>query len=96
MGSPRFRRSGGTVRFMPHYRIRDAAGLLGVSDDTVRRWIDGGLTATGRGRPQGGRGRRTGGFARDHAGARPADPSGVRGRPGTVSSDWSPGSSPMG
>ncbi|MDJ0391854.1 helix-turn-helix domain-containing protein [Rhodococcus sp. G-MC3] len=29
---------------MPHSRIRvkDAAALLGVSDDTVRRWIDGG------------------------------------------------------
>jgi molybdopterin-binding protein len=31
---------------MPHLRIRDAAALLGVSDDTVRRWIDHGeLTA---------------------------------------------------
>ncbi|MGV9663145.1 TOBE domain-containing protein [Nocardia niigatensis] len=27
---------------MPDIRIRDAAQLLGVSDDTVRRWIDGG------------------------------------------------------
>ena len=26
---------------MPHYRISEAASLLGVSDDTVRRWIDG-------------------------------------------------------
>lgn len=25
---------------MPHVRIRDAAAFLGVSDDTVRRWID--------------------------------------------------------
>ncbi|GAA0511513.1 MerR family transcriptional regulator [Saccharopolyspora subtropica] len=25
---------------MPHYRIAEVAGLLGVSDDTVRRWID--------------------------------------------------------
>ncbi|MBH0130012.1 molybdopterin-binding protein [Salinibacterium sp. NK8237] len=24
---------------MTHYRISEAAGLLGVSDDTVRRWI---------------------------------------------------------
>ena len=24
----------------PFYRIAEAAGLLGVSDDTVRRWID--------------------------------------------------------
>jgi molybdopterin-binding protein len=32
---------------MPHMRIRDAAGFMGVSDDTVRRWIDhGALTAT--------------------------------------------------
>ena len=31
----------------PTIRIRDAADLLGVSDDTVRRWIDdGSLTAT--------------------------------------------------
>ena len=32
---------------MPHYRISQAASLLGVSDDTVRRWIDSGrLRAT--------------------------------------------------
>lgn len=31
---------------MPQYRISEAADLLGVSDDTVRRWIDAGqLTA---------------------------------------------------
>jgi molybdopterin-binding protein len=28
---------------MPQMRIREAAGYLGVSDDTVRRWIDQGL-----------------------------------------------------
>ncbi|MBV9513832.1 MAG: helix-turn-helix transcriptional regulator [Mycobacteriaceae bacterium] len=28
---------------MSAIRIRDAAELLGVSDDTVRRWIDGGV-----------------------------------------------------
>ena len=28
---------------MPHVRIREAAAYLGVSDDTVRRWIDRGL-----------------------------------------------------
>lgn len=28
---------------MTQIRIRDAANLLGVSDDTVRRWIDQGL-----------------------------------------------------
>jgi molybdopterin-binding protein len=27
---------------MPMYRVREAAALLGVSDDTLRRWIDGG------------------------------------------------------
>ncbi len=27
---------------MPQYRIAQAAALLGVSDDTVRRWIDSG------------------------------------------------------
>jgi molybdopterin-binding protein len=32
---------------VPTIRIRDAADLLGVSDDTVRRWIDdGNLTTT--------------------------------------------------
>ncbi|HLS49487.1 MAG TPA: helix-turn-helix transcriptional regulator [Actinomycetaceae bacterium] len=28
---------------MPRYRISEAASLLGVSDDTVRRWVDDGL-----------------------------------------------------
>jgi molybdopterin-binding protein len=27
---------------MPMYRVREAAALLGVSDDTLRRWVDGG------------------------------------------------------
>ncbi|WP_395243892.1 molybdopterin-binding protein [Agromyces sp. MMS24-K17] len=27
---------------MTHYRISEAAAVLGVSDDTVRRWIDAG------------------------------------------------------
>ena len=32
---------------MPYMRIREAAAYMGVSDDTVRRWIDRGLlTAT--------------------------------------------------
>ena|SRR5829696_5006445 len=30
---------------VPKIRISQAAGLLGVSDDTVRRWIDGGHLA---------------------------------------------------
>ena len=25
---------------MPMFRIKEAAGLLGVSDDTLRRWAD--------------------------------------------------------
>ena len=28
---------------MPHLRLKEAAAHLGVSDDTVRRWIDRGL-----------------------------------------------------
>ncbi|MDE0546066.1 molybdopterin-binding protein [Microbacterium sp. C7(2022)] len=33
---------------MPSYKVSEAARLLGVSDDTVRRWIDAGaLTTTG-------------------------------------------------
>lgn len=32
---------------MPQFRISEAAALLGVSDDTVRRWVDAGaLTAS--------------------------------------------------
>ena len=34
---------------MPSYPIREAADLLGVSDDTVRRWIDSGRLAAGSG-----------------------------------------------
>ncbi|WP_149205305.1 TOBE domain-containing protein [Actinotalea subterranea] len=32
---------------MPQYRIREAADLLGVSTDTVRRWSDAGRLTTG-------------------------------------------------
>ncbi|MCF8526671.1 MAG: TOBE domain-containing protein [Candidatus Nanopelagicales bacterium] len=32
---------------MPHMRISDAAGLLGVSDDTVRRYLDSGRLTSG-------------------------------------------------
>jgi molybdopterin-binding protein len=31
---------------VPNYKISDAARLLGVSDDTVRRWIEAGTLAT--------------------------------------------------
>jgi excisionase family DNA binding protein len=42
--------SGLESHFVPHYRIAQAAALLGVSDDTVRRWIDSGrLHATSAG-----------------------------------------------
>jgi molybdopterin-binding protein len=30
---------------MPTYRIREAADLLGVSDDSLRRWVDSGRVA---------------------------------------------------
>jgi molybdopterin-binding protein len=33
--------------FMSQIRIKDAAGYLGVSDDTVRRWIDNGALTAG-------------------------------------------------
>lgn len=38
---------------MPHFRFSEAARLLGVSDDTIRRWVDAGqlsaqLDAAGR------------------------------------------------
>lgn len=33
---------------MPTYRVSEAATLLGVSDDTVRRWIDAGRLASTR------------------------------------------------
>jgi molybdopterin-binding protein len=32
----------------PVFRVREAAALLGVSDDTLRRWIDAGRVATTR------------------------------------------------
>ena len=55
------------------FRIRDAAGLLGVSDDTVRRWIDqGALSAT---KDDAGRkvidGRELAAFSREQADAAP-------------------------
>lgn len=63
---------------MPQFRIAETASLLGVSDDTVRRWVDTGqLAAT---QDAGGRkaidGAELAAFARDQARATP-DPSGV-------------------
>jgi molybdopterin-binding protein len=46
--SPHLRRYG---RRMQSFRVSQAAQLLGVSDDTVRRWIDQGELAVGEGRP---------------------------------------------
>lgn len=37
---------GATVESMDSFRIAQAAQLLGVSDDTVRRWVDRGELAT--------------------------------------------------
>lgn len=64
---------------MPQFTIREAAELLGVSDDTVRRWVDSeALPAT---RNAGGRkvvdGVALAEFSRSHAAAPPPDPSGV-------------------
>ena len=39
---------GRMLAFMTMFRIREAARLLSVSDDTVRRWIDSGQLAAGR------------------------------------------------
>ena len=33
---------------MPQIRVRDAASFLGVSDDTVRRWIDAGVLSNAK------------------------------------------------
>ncbi|ANI39599.1 TOBE domain-containing protein [Mycolicibacterium vaccae] len=63
---------------MPDIRVKDAATLLGVSDDTVRRWIDSGSlpsTKDGAGRTVID-GKALAEFARDHA-SPPPDPSGV-------------------
>lgn len=64
---------------MTHFLIRDAARLLGVSDDTVRRWVDAGsLPATSN---ESGRkvidGVALAEFSRRHAATPAPDPSGV-------------------
>ncbi|WP_460359135.1 TOBE domain-containing protein [Mycobacterium sp. ZZG] len=63
---------------MPNIRIRDAATLLGVSDDTVRRWIDSGSLPSVK--DAAGRkvidGKALAEFAREHA-SPPPDPLGV-------------------
>ncbi|WP_137722902.1 TOBE domain-containing protein [Prescottella subtropica] len=64
---------------MPEIRIRDAAQLLGVSDDTVRRWVDAGTLDAHK--DDAGRmvvdGRQLAEFARTNATRTPEDPLGV-------------------
>ncbi len=64
---------------MPQFRIREASELLGVSDDTVRRWIDSGTlpAVEGRRRPQGHRRGRAGRVLPAARGHTATDPSGV-------------------
>ena len=63
---------------VPQFRISEAAGLLGVSDDTVRRWVEARTLHTSQ--DSVGRavidGAELAEFARSHA-EPPADPSGV-------------------
>jgi molybdopterin-binding protein len=64
---------------MPHYRVREASTLLGVSDDTVRRWIDSGTLPAEK--DDVGRliidGATLAEFSRSHAATPAPDPSGV-------------------
>nr|WP_218888480.1 helix-turn-helix domain-containing protein [Saccharopolyspora hordei] len=78
LGAGSRRTFGRIVPTVPHYRIAEAARLLGVSDDTVRRWVDGGQLHAQR--DSSGRlvvdGAELAEFARDQARSTP-DPSGV-------------------
>jgi molybdopterin-binding protein len=64
---------------VPQFRIAEAARLLGVSDDTVRRWLDGGLlpVQTDSSNRKVVDGAALAAFAREHATV-PPDPSHVR------------------
>lgn len=64
---------------MPLIRVREAAELLGVSDDTVRRWIDdGSLPATvDDANRKVVDGATLAEFSRNHAGTVPKDPLGI-------------------
>ncbi len=42
------RKYGGKVAAMTQLRISDAARYLGISDDTLRRWIDSGLVGSSK------------------------------------------------
>ncbi|MBB2987967.1 TOBE domain-containing protein [Terracoccus luteus] len=65
---------------MPKIRIRDAAAFLAVSDDTVRRWVDGGQlpAETDASNRKVIDGRDLARFAKEHAATPMADPSGVQ------------------
>ena len=69
------------IREVPQIRIADAARLLGVSDDTVRRWVDAGALPVRRdaSNRNGSYGAALAAFARDHAQTAP-DPSSARNR----------------
>jgi len=64
---------------MPQFRIREASELLGVSDDTVRRWIDAGTLPAAK--DDVGRmvidGVALAEFSRQHAATPTPDPSGI-------------------
>jgi molybdopterin-binding protein len=63
---------------MPQIRVKEAASFLGVSDDTVRRWIDAGVLSSAK--DEGGRtvldGLELAQLAKQNA-VLPTDPSGV-------------------
>src|SRR3954453_402493 len=69
---------GSRMPSVPQFRIADAARLLGVSDDTVRRWIDAGTLSVqvDRSTRKGVDGAELAAFARRQASV-PPDPAGV-------------------
>ncbi len=77
---------------MATMRIREAAELLGVGDDTVRRWIDQGTLPAGQ--DKAGHkviaGEVLAEFSRTHVPALPPNPLGVGSSGATASSAWSP------